>query len=404
MGEFGSFNRFVTIPCEEETYWDSAPPRVDLLWATMGLSPLEVDISTIAGAESGFELDGDVKLLLCGISAGSGIFSVPNWESEQNVPWGTLANPFSSDWWASYPFEPRFAKIAGTSDPMTRRFGTDAVSNDAGGICAAVYWITDDTYKGWGQPYTQTLSSSLGVDYSYLLNYNPIMGQRGSVFGSAQVGISLTMESQTYGQVPHLGEISKASLKTFYGVGDGFGNLIESINEKTHFPVDDANYDFENGGSPDVNGIYPPVYRVYRRMNKPRGWKYGLINALPQNTQAVFRSDRYGQFRDMLEGRKFSVFTILGDASENTIELNEQPVKVEFQRPSWDPDSTSAGNPGVIERADPANTRSGNLSMYATSSLPYFDQCWGSDSSYPFGRDRPDPIPLEIYDVVLEEY
>ena len=125
---------------------------------------------------------------------------------------------------------------------------------------------------------------------------------------------------------------------------------------------------------------------------------------MPQHTQVVYRSDKYGQFRDMLEGRKFSVFTVSGDSAENT--LREPPIKVKFQIPSWrttDSTGLAAGNPGKIEQTEPVETRSGNLSMYATSSLPYFDQCWGSDASYPFGRDRPEPISLEVYDVILDD-
>ena len=36
------------------------------------------------------------------------------------------------------------------------------------------------------------------------------------------------------------------------------------------------------------------------------GFKYGLINTKPLSTTAIFRSDTYGQFRDMLEQRSYS--------------------------------------------------------------------------------------------------
>jgi hypothetical protein len=44
-----------------------------------------------------------------------------------------------------------------------------------------------------------------------------------------------------------------------------------------------------------------------------------------------------------------------------------------------------------FERFDeiPEETRSGNMSQYATSSLPFFDEL----IKYPHGRDRPDHIP-----------
>lgn len=39
-----------------------------------------------------------------------------------------------------------------------------------------------------------------------------------------------------------------------------------------------------------------------------RGWKYGIVNALPAFSNAVYRSGHYGQYRDMLEQRKYTKF------------------------------------------------------------------------------------------------
>lgn len=36
------------------------------------------------------------------------------------------------------------------------------------------------------------------------------------------------------------------------------------------------------------------------------GWRYGLYNGVPTNFSCVFRQDRYGQCRDMLEGRPYT--------------------------------------------------------------------------------------------------
>lgn len=36
------------------------------------------------------------------------------------------------------------------------------------------------------------------------------------------------------------------------------------------------------------------------------GWKYGLYNGIPTNFSAVFRQNKFGQFRDMLEGRIYT--------------------------------------------------------------------------------------------------
>ena len=85
-----------------------------------------------------------------------------------------------------------------------------------------------------------------------------------------------------------------------------------------------------------------------------RGWKYGLINGFPTNTSAVWRRNRFGQFRDMLEQRLFTKF------SKNS-DIFTSPVEVKFIGPN---------GTNVL----PEQTISSNLSFEATSSLPYFDE------------------------------
>ena len=382
LGEYASFNRFVTIPCTSEVFYDSAVPRIADIWACMGLTPTTLNISEVpASAVIPDSTGGDLVLNICGISAGNLYFANDSAE---------LESPFSPDWWGSFPFEPRFSSI--DDIPVPRAYGDGAVIDSSGQVAAAVYWIGEDVYPGWGQPWT--MSGSLGLDFCDLIP-GADMGTPTSTYGSAQVALALTMESQTYGQVPHLGELAKSSLKTFYGIGDGIGNLLESVNEQAHFPVDELAY-VGDGINVDMNGIYPLFYKIQRRMSKPRGWKYGLINAVPQYTQVVFRSDHYGQFRDMLEGRLFAVFTDRNTGEPNTY-VSAPPVRVTFRAPVWDRNATGAGNPGIITLVQPGNTRSGNLSEFATSSLPYFDEV-GIYSKYgKVGRDRPDLIPLEGY-------
>jgi hypothetical protein len=85
-----------------------------------------------------------------------------------------------------------------------------------------------------------------------------------------------------------------------------------------------------------------------------RGYKYGLINFLPISPNAIFRYDTFGQFRDMLESRPYARSFREGD-------LEESPINISFR--------SRAGAVGV----DPLATNSQNLSVFATSSVPYFD-------------------------------
>lgn len=50
-----------------------------------------------------------------------------------------------------------------------------------------------------------------------------------------------------------------------------------------------------------VNGFYASSIDI-------RGWKYGVANGFPFFTSCVFRSSRFGQYRDMLEQRKITKF------------------------------------------------------------------------------------------------
>jgi hypothetical protein len=92
-----------------------------------------------------------------------------------------------------------------------------------------------------------------------------------------------------------------------------------------------------------------------------RGFRYGLANVQPKARSAVFRHDRYGQFRDMLEPTLDSTFyEEIVSAQTRTRRLGSSPVSVKFLDANLDP-------------VEPVETSSQNLSFFATSSIPYFD-------------------------------
>ncbi len=95
-----------------------------------------------------------------------------------------------------------------------------------------------------------------------------------------------------------------------------------------------------------------------------RGWKYGVYNGLPSFTKAIWRPHRYGQFRDMLEQRLYTKLYIMNDTTlpTNNTQQGETVgvVNVKFV--------DKFGN-----LTKPENTWSFNLSLEATSSMPYFD-------------------------------
>jgi hypothetical protein len=86
-----------------------------------------------------------------------------------------------------------------------------------------------------------------------------------------------------------------------------------------------------------------------RQRSYGRAYRYGISSTTPEFTSSRWRSDHYGYFRDMLEPR------------QNVTTFNRtSPIKIKFVSGS------DASFPAL-------NTHSQNLSTFATSSLPYFD-------------------------------
>jgi len=98
--------------------------------------------------------------------------------------------------------------------------------------------------------------------------------------------------------------------------------------------------------------------KVRAQIDHPSGWKYGLYNFRKQASSAVFRHDRYGQFRDMLEQRQYTKFYDVGD-EWNPAGVQESAVSCIFVDGSGMPTS------------DPLQTSCLNVSQQMTSSVPY---------------------------------
>jgi hypothetical protein len=89
--------------------------------------------------------------------------------------------------------------------------------------------------------------------------------------------------------------------------------------------------------------------RSQRPFSKGRAFRYGISSTKPQFTSTCWKTDHYGFFRDMLEQRR-----------DTALFEGIPPIKIRFISGSQ-----------IIN--NPALTRSQNLSNFATSSLPYFD-------------------------------
>jgi len=122
------------------------------------------------------------------------------------------------------------------------------------------------------------------------------------------------------------------------------------------------------------------------RLHRPKGFKYGIINALPQFTKNIYRGDKFGQRADMLEQAQDSRFLV---GSSFT---SDGPLRIRFVLDDDDNDQYVYLNENEIIN----NTyESSNLSIYATSSLPFFDD------ETPRNRDYDNiSLPSSILEVV----
>jgi hypothetical protein len=167
--------------------------------------------------------------------------------------------------------------------------------------------------------------------------------------------------------------------KIFFGFGDNQYipyYLPNDIINGSEMSLNQPTWRFE-----DSTYLYGPIIR---------GWKYGLSSGNPKYTSAVFRRNRFGQFRDMLEQREtpvsivdyeYSPFRYLGSVETPAIppytldnfkpvnDVNEYTVKVRFVGKTYD----STEKKIEFFEKKPELTYSSNLSPFVTSSLPFFD-------------------------------
>ncbi|NDC90134.1 MAG: hypothetical protein EB075_15270 [Bacteroidetes bacterium] len=111
-----------------------------------------------------------------------------------------------------------------------------------------------------------------------------------------------------------------------------------------------------------------------------RGVKHGLINPTPLFSNAVFSGTRYGQFRDLMEQRQYTRFS-LNDSS-----LTDAGVEVVFIDRSVTPDINGSFTNNIVSGSA---TNSSNISPYATSEHPYDDALADADLIW----DRGTPLP-----------
>lgn len=159
------------------------------------------------------------------------------------------------------------------------------------------------------------------------------------------------------------GTISPNNLfKTFFGIGDGTPALTSR----------GPTYVYSNN---IANGFSGTKYILAYGVNV-RGFKYGIRSAEPEKTKIVYRMGKYGQFRDMLEGRpNTTMLTPAGNDDYTGLPINRTltyPLEYGFASGSLiysqSIDYLTATNPSY----NPYD--SGIYDIYYRSGQPFFDR------------------------------
>lgn len=331
--------RFISMEDENERYLDSLMPDV--------YSILRADGNIIFGpnANNTFSSVGEEdKLSLFGTAQPQ---RQPYMVFNDRVN-GDVTRHNITNWTWAFPFEPRYANAVRQKDFQT--WETERII-DVG----LSDFDNQQTARRWDNGFSEK-GLVLGTSRARIDNESSLTSEK-EYFWFADSNLSAL---NNFGFHPTGSMIAEDTMRVLFGFGDfntyhsgvitsGTLNGQSIIHGTRNWP------DFQNQEFSSIDNLDPLAVNVHNYCFKPiiRGWKYGVLSGLPTFSRMYFKRNRYGQLRDMLEQRPFARYF--------TGKINlKGPIEVRFV--------DSAGN-----TTNPENTSSQNLSLEATSSLPYFD-------------------------------
>lgn len=317
----GRPQRFSRVISESETYYDSLVPNpIEIhLNSGMGLGWNSIDLN------ASFPKWGVRSIAGTGSLGGGSIAHTWSLFGEQSWS-GGWENIVDTKWIKKWPFESSYKGIPRLSN-FSGIFDTEYTSNFE--------------VIGGGNTFTPASSSNvLGTGFGV-----SVTGFAGFIAGYMAIpGVeypAVLSADTTFGSIP-----KKMYFDSFFGFGDGWKGFEHIISRNSIF------FTKKEG---DIAVILL------------RGYKYGLYSAQPTKTSCMFRYNKYGQFRDMLEQRPFSKFSddSLGETTTNGV------VRVSFvtgsQAYANSIDYVSATNPDY----DPTDT--GFYDYEYRAGQPFYD-------------------------------
>lgn len=379
--DLGTINRSARLSDVSEYYYDSLCPDIAEMWVVDDAQPFSTNeffgLRVNTGAGSNYYQD---RTSLFAVSL-----------PEFGPPSGVTAN---TKFARSFPFEPRYSECkrmtAQTRKPAYHMRTTEHLtmyssSMNAGGVDAVVgfayantntvsltaagpsHFCGGEVVLGVATEGPQTTRPMVYVA-ELAQNSDETQMAPGTVRGDFPRGNAVAgLVSTSRNHIKTNFEMSGSSLTPFFGIGDNRHGVLDSY------------YYYLESNSP-VASTTGKIYAAKLVSRKPRGYRYGLISDELKPISAVFRRDRYGQFRDMLEQRQYSALFINDptDIAQSKIHAGESAqhniyfpgsITAEFRQAVY---LNPTASPTEVSTS-PANTNSSNLSIFASSSLPFFD-------------------------------
>ena len=321
MGISGSFQRFVTLVDQSEVYYDSLIPNMVDIFAADGKNVPRLEKALRNPSSLPWSNAAPRPM---GVEAPLSFWAWPDWDPDATGDGPTnMINSSNLFWQDSFPFEQKYAGIERMTDDGTA-FGTTGSFSS---------W-------GYGRINTGSIPGSCGP-----IRPTPVGGGN----------------SPTYQD-----ELNIVASVATVGGGNTDPNVQMFLPPAKAFRAAALGYGRQNRKWLDLLQQQPGLYlsadyqQNYYHMDHPVGVKYGMANFVKQRTRASFRSDHYGQLRDMLEQRRYTRFFEEGD-DYNPRGLTDSVVNCIFVDADGAPIT------------DTTTTTCFNLSTEATSSKPYFE-------------------------------
>ena len=358
-GDVFGFQRNIRLNCEEETYYDSLVPDPAVCWAADN-QPKGYAGGVIA---TNMELGSNVELGIGASNAGSHAGKeLPTDAGESYKEYPDYTTPgaewtfYTNEWWlASFPFEARYR---GFTEPPTDEYKRRTKISPFFQVrLCAPYFDQDQPWNGFLGLAGSTSS------YGDADNMNPgVVAQSAGCKGVVTIYVdgkkpglqrspTAYTTPATLGFTTSVDDVDGTVLPVLFGFGRGISGSVSPWKRTAGTDAQSVAGD---------NDLYDGSYKYIS--NKPSGCKYGLYSWKPRLTSTIFRSTRFGQFRDMLEQRRYTRFFLKEDGA---VEVSA-PIFCQFKEPAWLAPTEDTDKTAV-------STQCSNLSTFATASVPYFD-------------------------------